>query len=390
MQYLQDPLPFPVLRSSTTIGRITLKNRLGFGPVNPGVSDYSGRLDEAMSRLYGSLADGELALSYLGGVAVNNRGRSNRTSLVMTTAQAQALLARLISVGESRRMIIPVQLMHSGRQAGSREIGAVPLAASPLPCPYYKEVPTAATKCDIREVVQDFARSARHAASAGCEMIEIHAAHGYFVSGFLSRNTNYRSDQYGGTLRNRFRVLGEIVQAIRSNVDVTLGARVNVFEQGSGGLQVEELVDGLGSIGPELDFVSITGGMYSVDDDMIIPRRLKGPGIWRRQSRYVRSQLNIPTLIAGNIETAAMADEIVAVGDADITLMVRSLLADPMLYAKSQQHNAGSVQRCTELYLCKYHSRGASHVYCPHSDLMRNEFRPTVNPVLARRKSKDR
>jgi 2,4-dienoyl-CoA reductase-like NADH-dependent reductase (Old Yellow Enzyme family) len=377
------------LTSNVAIGGILLKNRLGLGPINLGGASRSDFRADPVVDLYSHFASGGLALAYLGGVAISQSGRSNSSSMVMLELATQRLLGKLVEMAQASDMHIAVQLMHSGRQASSAEIGSRPLAPSGIPCPYYMEIPAVATIRDIKSVVNGFATAARTAAMAGCQIIEVHAAHGYLVSGFLSRATNHRVDQYGGSLSKRFRILDEIVMAIRESVNVTVGVRINVFERHPRGLRVSEVAEGLLGLRGNLDFVSISGGMYAIHDDVIIPRRSMGPAIWREQARELRRLLMAPIMLAGNIETATLADEIVSMQEADMVLMVRSLLADPDLLRKSLD-TVGVIQPCTELYLCKYHSRGASHVYCPYNTVMRTRLLPTVDLANARRRSSER
>ncbi|GAA1014364.1 hypothetical protein Aple_079690 [Acrocarpospora pleiomorpha] len=204
-------------------------------------------------------------------------------------------------------------------------------------------------------------------------MIEVHAAHGYLISGFLSRSSNRRTDDYGGSLRNRFRLLGQITSAIREVVTCDLGVRVNVAENahGGSGLELAEVIDGLALALDSLDFVSVSAGVYTRGPDWIIPRRSLGPTLWKEHARSVKHQLNRPVFIAGNIEGIDQAATLISEGYADVALMVRSLLADPYLLAKWGQGLAEDIQPCTELYLCKYHSRDRRHVHCPHNPVLR-------------------
>jgi 2,4-dienoyl-CoA reductase-like NADH-dependent reductase (Old Yellow Enzyme family) len=271
--------------------------------------------------------------------------------------------------------------MHSGRQTSSRETGAPIIAASRQSCPYYQELPRAATQSDIRQVVDDFKYAAIAAERTGATLIEIHAAHGYLLSGFLSRATNRRVDAYGGTLANRFRLLHEIMFAVKESVSIPVGVRINVHEQSRAGITVSEVTGGLRPITDLLAYVSVTAGMYTLEGDLIIPRRALGTALWRNEARQIRSSLGLPVFLAGNIEDIGLANEVLEAGDADMALMARSLLADPLIYVKATGRLAAPVQPCTELYLCKYHSRGATNLYCPHNPFLRT---PDLLPKVPR------
>src|SRR5262245_61995950 len=161
----------------------TLANRLGLGPLNPGFFDGGGRLSQVAQVFYNTYAGAMLGIVYVGGVAVCNSGRSNQGSLVITQAGGAAALEHVATATKRLGTASAVQLMHSGRQASSREIGHRLLAASPIPCDVYRETPRQATARDIEAIIGWFRDAAGAAQRAGADVIEVHAAHGYLLSG---------------------------------------------------------------------------------------------------------------------------------------------------------------------------------------------------------------
>lgn len=370
------PLGAPLL-----VGRTELPNRVGFGPVNPGLGDATAVRRDSLFDFYRQFALGDIGLVYVGGVAVSPSGRSNRGSLVMTEPVTVRLITGVAETVQPSGTRLAVQLMHSGRQASASEIGHQPVAASALPCPYYRELPRSASAADLHGIRLDFVRSARAATQAGADLIEIHAAHGYLISGFLSASANIRRDAYGGSVRNRFRLLAEIIHSIRDECSApALGVRVRISarERLLDTLTIEETIAGLGPIADELDFVSVSAGVYTESTDLVIPGRKLGAAAWRHEAARIRSELGLPTFLAGNIVSMEIAAEVVGSRQTDVGLLVRSLLADPDMFRKWQKGDA-NVQACTELYLCKYHSRGASHVYCPYNPVLRRQLLPKVS-----------
>lgn len=364
------------------LGPVAVPNRLGLGPVNPGFAALKAadRLD-AVRRFYGQYAEADVGLVYFGGVAVRPEGRSNANSLVMTDPVDAAMIEAVADAVRGSGGTMAVQLMHAGRQASSIEIGAPLLAASPAACAVVGETPTEASAADIQAVVHDFGRSARAAARAGAQVIEVHAAHGYLISGFLSRASNWRTDAYGGSTYNRFRILRDLVHEVRTGTaGLCLGVRVNAAENThEPGLDLPELVEGIAPLAGALDFISVSGGVYTRGEDWIIPPRRLGQALWRRQAAQLRAAFGLPVLLAGNIDSVDLAEELIAEGSADIALMVRSLLADPLLLEKWRNGTPDRIQPCTELLLCKYHSRGATNLYCPHNAVLRHGgLRPKI------------
>lgn len=352
-----------------TLRLTTLGNRLGLGPVNPGFFDADGRQSQVARVFYSTYAAAMLGIVYVGGVAVSDSGRSNRGSLMISGPGGAEALERIAAGTRRMGTALAVQLMHSGRQASSREIGHGLVAASPIPCDVHRETPRQATARDIATIVRWFQQAAGVAQRAGADVIEIHAAHGYLLSGFLSRHSNTRTDGYGGSVRNRFRLLAEVVAATREAApSCDVGVRVNVAENvPADGLDVDELIEGLLPLRDAVDFVSVTAGVYTTGTDWIMPPRSLGQAPWRSRARAVRGALGKPVFLAGNIDTVELADSLVQDGFTDVCLMVRALLADPLLLRKWLAGRTAEVRACTELLLCKYHSRGRSAVYCPHN-----------------------
>jgi 2,4-dienoyl-CoA reductase-like NADH-dependent reductase (Old Yellow Enzyme family) len=123
-------------------------------------------------------------------------------------------------------------------------------------------------------------------------------------------------------------------------------------------------------------YSTITAGVYTTGEDWIIPRRALGPVLWQRHAGIVGRSLGVPVMLAGNISTPELANGVIIDGDADLALMVRALLADPDLLAKWSEDRRGDIQPCTELMLCKYHSRGRRNVYCPFNHVLRGPLHP--------------
>ncbi|MBT8226974.1 MAG: hypothetical protein HKP61_13275 [Dactylosporangium sp.] len=362
--------------SSLALGSVMLRNRIGFGPVNPGFGSLlDPRRAGDICEFYRQYAMARVGLIYLGGVAVSPEGRANVHSLTMHDPIHRRVIEQIAETVAAGGSTLAVQLMHAGRQTSSSEIGCPILAASAEACHVIGEVPAEATRADIRRIVTRFGEAARLAVKAGAAAIEIHAAHGYLVSGFLSQRLNRRSDCYGGSVHGRFRILREIVSEVRNAGAECVGIRVNVSESGRpGGTELPELLEGLLPLVASLDYTSVTAGIYTRSQDWIIPARKLGRALWRHQAAALRHGLGLPIMVAGNIDSVELANQVVQEESADLVLMVRALLADPNLITKWVDGRSDCVQPCTELFYCKYHSRGAPHVYCPHNPVLRKRF----------------
>jgi 2,4-dienoyl-CoA reductase-like NADH-dependent reductase (Old Yellow Enzyme family) len=268
--------------------------------------------------------------------------------------------------------------MHAGRQADPGEIGTEIVAPSPIPCPVVGVTPNELSRKQIQEIIETFVSSADYARSAGVRLIELHAAHGYLLAEFLSPYSNKRTDEYGGTFSNRFRLLAQLIAAVRSVEGINVGVRISADEFVTGGItavDIPGLVSTIQDCGAV--YVSVSAGVYT-RDDRIMPDRRLGDAIYAPLGCSAKSVARIPVFLSGNVGSLTTADRLLAEGCADLVLLGRAMLADPQLIQKSQNGNARDVQPCTMCRICKYHSRGLPHIACPHNDFLWNFLRETI------------
>jgi 2,4-dienoyl-CoA reductase-like NADH-dependent reductase (Old Yellow Enzyme family) len=239
------------------------------------------------------------------------------------------------------------QLWHGGAQVPPPD-GAPPWAPSAIPDPINGRVAQAMTKPMIDEVVEGFAATALRARDAGLDGVEVHGAHSYLVSAFLSPMTNLRTDDYGGPLENRSRFLREVLAAIRNacGTGYVLGVRL-APEAVEGGLTAEELVRVRATLEDEglVDFVDVSLGSYH-NFAKLIGAMHEPHGYELPTSEVVTGGARVPTIVTGRILTLAEAEQVIARGAADIVSMVRALLADPDLVVKSLEGREHEVRPC--------------------------------------------
>jgi 2,4-dienoyl-CoA reductase-like NADH-dependent reductase (Old Yellow Enzyme family) len=347
------------------IGGATIRNRLGLGPINSALFEDDGSISDLHLEFYDRLAHEGLGLLYVGGVAVCAPGRSNRGSLVLDSRVRSYGIARVAEVCHRAGAALVVQLMHAGRQTRSAETGHAISAPSAIPCPVVGELPRALSRDEIQLICRRFGEAAALAEEAGADLVEIHGAHGYLVGGFLSPYSNLRRDDYRAIVGGHSRFLAELLDEVARRTSLPIGLRVSVVENVAGGLRLEDLVRTLRQVDGGLAFLSVSGGVYVREHDVIISSRRLRHLLWERQAAALRRSFAIPVLLAGNAHGLGEVERIVAEGSADAVLMVRALLADPGLLSKWLAGRARDVRACTDCQLCKYHSRGQPHVFCP-------------------------
>jgi 2,4-dienoyl-CoA reductase-like NADH-dependent reductase (Old Yellow Enzyme family)/thioredoxin reductase len=241
------------------------------------------------------------------------------------------------------------QLWHGGSSIRNNPLGGSPWSASDVPNPLRGVVPIPMTKTMIDDVVAGFAAAARRVQLGGLDGVEIHGAHGYLVGQFLSPMTNLREDDYGGDVAGRARFLVEILDAIRAEVgpDFPVGVRLSADEQVPGGLEPKDTLFIAQHVEHLVDFVDLSIGSYYRFHRMMAPADAAPTGYELPLTEAVSRALNKPTIVSGRITTLDHANHIVASGAADMVSMVRALIADPDLIAKTMAGHAEQVRPCT-------------------------------------------
>jgi 2,4-dienoyl-CoA reductase-like NADH-dependent reductase (Old Yellow Enzyme family) len=274
------------------------------------------------------------------------------------------MLLRIVHFLHSQGAYAGIQLAHAGRKASTKrpwegdglvkpEEGGWTDVYAPSAIPFSSKYPQPSemTKDDIRRVTACFAEAAGRAMRAGFDVIEIHSAHGYLLHEFLSPLSNHRTDEYGGSLENRMRMLVEVVDAVRANWRKTLFVRISATDWAPGGWDVEqsvELTRVLAGHGVDLMDVSSGGAVLHVQ----IP---VGPGYQTPFAEQIRRETGVPVGAVGMITDPAQADHIVRTGQADLVLLAREFLREPYWAI----HAAGDLGK-TETWPVQYLRAAAS------------------------------
>lgn len=243
---------------------------------------------------------------------------------------------------------IAAQIYHAGRETSSAVTGVQPVAPSAVREPSMPETPRELTVEEIHELVERFGDCARRAAEAGFDAVEVHGAHGYLVGAFASPFSNKRSDEYGGTIRNRSRFAMEIIKNIKKKCgeDFPVFYRMSAVEFVPGGLEIEEaktlarLVEEAGA-----DCIHVSQGVYT-STQTIIPPSIIAPGAYSDNAAAIKSVVDIPVIAVGRINDIEVAESILKSGKADLVTMARASLADPEMPKKIQEGRSNEVLRC--------------------------------------------
>ena len=345
---------------------VTIPNRIVFPAFQTNYATEEGFVTERVLRFYREIAKGGPGLVFVGCIAVSKDGAGATNVLQLTDEQHMEGLTKLFTEVKSYGAVAAAQLIHFGRQTLSAITGHPLVAASAIPCPVMQEMPRELSVEEIHRIEDDFVTAALRAKTAGAEMVEIHAAFGYLLSGFLSPYSNKRTDKYGGSRENRTRIVREIIEKMRSAVgDMPLCCRISADEFVEGGLTLEEtkkmapmLVDA------GLDLISVGGGVYESMTTML-PTKDAGEGPQVHLAAGIKEVVDVPVICTGNILNLRFAQKILAEGKADLVAIGRAQVADPHLVNKSKNGQFDSIVECDLGYKCAYWITGEPAMSCP-------------------------
>ena len=331
--------PSPHLFRPVTFRSVTARNRIMVSPMCQ-YSSIEGVPNDWHFQHLGSRAVGGAGIVFAEMTNVEARGRISPGCMGLWNDEQCDAFARIARFVKSQGALAGVQLAHAGRKAstarpweGGKPIlpgngGWQPIAPSPIPFAEGYPVPAEMDEKTIAAVVAQFALSARRAREAGFDIIELHGAHGYLISTFLSPVANRRSDRYGGSFENRIRFLLEVVDAVRSEWpdDKPLFVRISCTDWMEGGWDIEASVKlaQLLKAGGKVDLIDCSSGGVDPRQQVSIY-----PGYQVPLAAAVRSRAGIATGAVGLISGADMAEQIVAGGQADLVVMARAFLNDP-------------------------------------------------------------
>ena len=333
-----------------TLGRIELRNRIIYPPMVTGFASEDGFVTDRLIAYAVERARGGVGLYTLEATCVDPQGLGFAHGVRIDEDNRIPGLARLTEAVHAAGGKISVQLHHAGRETSRAITGQVIVAPSDCPVSYSNEPVHVLDSEEIRAIIRRFADAARRAKSAGFDAVEIHGAHGYLLSQFLSPYTNRRTDEYGGSLENRTRFCREIIRAVREATgdDFTVTLRLSVEESHPGGLSLQDGAAAAAIFSRcGIDAIHIVSGNYATPNT-VIPPATEGRIINLARAVAVRQAVgpDFPLILAGRIKTAFQAEDIIQNGIADFVAMGRALIADPELPLLSAAGKFSAVRPC--------------------------------------------
>jgi 2,4-dienoyl-CoA reductase-like NADH-dependent reductase (Old Yellow Enzyme family)/thioredoxin reductase len=248
------------------------------------------------------------------------------------------------------------QLYDAGRQGSALESFKPVIGPSAVPWGIGRERPREMKQKDIRAMIDAFVQASGIVCAAGFDGIELHGAHGYLLQQFMSRASNQRADEYGGSVENRARFVLELLEAVRAvaGAERVVGLRIDGEEFAPDGLTIEEAVEfaKLFSASGHLDYLMVSGGSFAAGQASIVPTMYAPHQVYADYADRVSDAVDIPVVAVGRITQPAAADALIRSQKADMVVMTRALIADPDLPRKAMAGDAHGIRHCVGVTTC--------------------------------------
>jgi len=320
------------------------------------MADEKGVPEDRFVELYRQLAFGGIGIVISGYAYVMPNGKSNPGQSAIYSDELIPAWKKVTRIFQDSPSLFLLQIVHGGRQVRPKHHQGPIWAPSAVPDHAYKTRPQEMTVAQIEEVSEAFIQAADRARQAGFDGVQLHVAHGYLLSQFISPYTNRRNDAYGGDQKKRTRLVVDIINGIKKRVgdEFIVSAKINGEDFVPGGLKLEQAVASAQLMkNAGLDLIEVSGGMAesrlgTVRRDI---KSIDQEGYFRQHSRMICRQVKIPTAVVGGFRTLSVMEQTISSGEADFISLCRPFIREPQLvlhFEKALQKRASCVScnRC--------------------------------------------
>ena len=328
-----------ILFTPVKVGRVLLPNRFVRSATHDFMANDDGTVTERQVALFSGLAKGEVGLIITGHAYVNPAGKASPRQIGVHEERMIEGLNMITHAVHRFPSRIFLQIAHAGRQTKEKYCGCTPLAPSAVYEPTLKIMPKEMTPAEIGNVSDDFIEAARRARQAGFDGVQLHGAHGYLLSSFISPYTNRRQDEWGGILRNRARIVSKIIRGIKKSAgaDFPVIIKINSSDFLPQGLELEESIESVRILEEDgLDGIEVSGGTSEARRGSMWPglRQEDEEGYFVDDASEFKKVLHVPVFGLGGNRTFKVMESMVKQGKVDLISMSRPFIREPFLVRK--------------------------------------------------------
>lgn len=343
---------FPNMFSPINIGTVTVPNRFVVPPMGNNFANTDGSMSERSAAYYEARAKGGFGLITIESTVVYKEAKGGPRKPCLFSDEVVPSFKRVADACHAYGAKVSIQLQHAGPEGNSKLTGYPLKAASAIAPSAGRETPEAMPTEEVYRLIECYGDAARRAQLAGIDMVEVHCAHGYLVSTFISARTNKRTDEFGGCFENRMRLPRLIIENIRKKTggNMPILCRINARDEGDGGVDVHDAA----AIAAYLeqvcgvDAIHVTRSIHIHDEFMWAPNITHG-GFNAELGAEIKRAVSVPVFLVGRFTEPQYAELLVKQGRADLIAFGRQSIADPELPNKARN---GQLEKLTPCIAC--------------------------------------
>ena len=334
------------------IGPMTVPNRFVVPPMGNNFANTDGTLSEKSKNYYAARAKGGFGLITIESSVVYNKSKGGPRKPCLFSDDSIESFKAVVDACHEYGAKVSVQLQHAGPEVNAAIAGHNPIAASAIATKQGHIIPDEVSTEELYKIIEAYGDAALRAKKAGIDAIELHCAHGYLVSSFISPRTNKRVDEFGGCFENRMRLPRLILENIRKKTEGTIAilCRINASDDKLGGVSIEDSIAIATYLAEEckVDGLHVSRATHLNDEYMWAPTTVHG-GFSSDLVAKIKQAIDIPVITVGRYTEPQFADIMVKQGKTDLVAFGRQSIADPEVPNKARE---GKLELMTPCIAC--------------------------------------
>ena len=341
-------MKFPTMFSPINIGTVTVPNRFVVPPMGNNFANTDGSLSDRSAAYYEARAKGGFGLIAIESTVVYSEAKGGPRKPCLFSDDVVDSFRKVAERCHRYGAKVSIQLQHAGPEGNSKLTGYPLKAASAMASHCGGEIPVAMPTEEVYRLIEAYGDAAARAQRAGIDMVEVHCAHGYLVSTFISARTNKRTDEFGGCFENRMRLPRLIIENIRRKTgNMPILCRINARDEGEGGLTVQDASAVAAYLEQEcgIDALHVSRSIHLHDEFMWAPNNTHG-GFNADLVTEIKKAVSVPVITVGRYTEPQYAELLVRQGRADLVAFGRQSIADPELPVKARTGHLETLAPC--------------------------------------------